>query len=218
MTITFKNLGEGIYSATDAHRILGLPFAKTKYWFEYYAKHKLFGSVGHQYHFTVKDTVAVNFLSLIEMYVFFALKENKIKTQTIVQAHKTMAEILNTPYPFAKEDIYIGKELVFDNKGTLITADKSQSLVISEFIKSQSKKITFDDKRLAHKFYPLGKDRTVVVNPQNQFGQPIIEGTNILSETLYNLYLGGDSKEFIAKLYNITPQNVIDAIEFSKAA
>lgn len=61
-------------------------------------------------------------------------------------------------------------------------------------------------------------NKTIVVNPENQFGLPVIEGTNILTDTIYDMILGGEDKEIICKSYSITINNINDVVEFSKAA
>lgn len=222
--IASARIGQGIYTAADAARILGMPYTKAKYWFSYYAKNKLFDSVGFRYHFEVRDIIAVNFLTLIEMYVFYSLKEKKIKTRKIIEAHDAIAQKFNTPYPFAMKDLYVdGPRILFGSEADLITADKKLQHTISEFLVSACNKIDFDNHQIAKKYYPLGSSKSVVVNPENQFGQPVIDGTNILTATLYDYYKGGDDVEFIAKLYNLEVDKVRDAIEFwepsySKAA
>lgn len=209
-------LGEGIYTAADAARILNIPYRKSRHWFDYHVKYKLFDTIGHRYHFELRDTVAVNFLTLIEMVVFYSLKDRKVKTKKIIEAHSVMSEYLNTPYPFAKEDVYsLGGVLLFENLSNLVVADKTLQITIPNFLEPLAQKIEFGHDKLATRYYPLGKNKTIVVNPENQFGRPRIDGTNILPETIYDLHLGGDSKKFIAELYNISVRNVDDAIEFS---
>lgn len=213
------NIGQGIYTAADAARILNIPYSKANYWFNHYAKYRLSLGKNYIYHFEVRNVIAVNFLTLIEMYVFYTLKEKGVKTRKIVDAHAVMARYLNTPYPFAKEDIYVNdKSLLFGSDEYLITADIHLQTVIVDVLKKFISKVQFNDDRIAKKYYPLGKKRSVVVNPENQFGQPIIEGTNILTETIYSLSKGGDPPEFIAKLYDISIDQVQDAIEFANAA
>lgn len=214
-----NNIGQGIYTAADAARILKVPYPKANYWFKYYAKQKLAASSHFKYHFQVRDIVAVNFLTLIEMYVFYTLKEKGITTNSIMQAHSVMADFLKTPYPFAKEDIYLNdKALLFGHDDLLISADKKLQTVIVQVLKPFLKKIEFSDDRMANRFYPIGKRKAIVVNPENQFGQPIIEGTNILAQTVYLLSEAGESKKSIAKLYDLNIKQVSDAIEFSNAA
>lgn len=219
MQRAFPQIGQGIYTAADASRILKIPYPKANYWFKYYAKNRLSKSVDYVYHFQVKNVIAVNFLTLIEMYVFYTLKEKGVKTKRIVEAHSVMSQFLETAYPFAKQDIYVeSHSLLFGSDDNLITADKHLQVVIVRVLKEFTSKVQFNNDRIAKKYYPLGKNKCVVVNPENQFGQPIIDGTNILTETIYNLSKGGDSPEFIAKLYDITVNQVEDAIEYAKAA
>ena len=219
MRNAIPEIGHGIYTAADASRILKIPYPKANYWFKYYAKKRLSKTTDYIYHFEVKNIIAVNFLTLIEMYVFYALKEKGVRTSKIIEAHTAMSEVLGTAYPFAKEEIYLSsKSLLFGSEDQLITADKTLQIVIVEILKSFISKVHFNDDRIAKKFYPLGKERCVVVDPENQFGQPVIDGTNILTETIYTLSRGGDSHEYIAKLYDISPSQVSDAIEFAKAA
>lgn len=220
MKVIFKEksatakLGEGIYTAADAARIFRIPYPKAQYWFKYYAKNKLYKSIGFRYYFEVRDIVAVNFLSLIEMYIFYSLKDEDISIHEIIRIHKNMAEHLKTPYPFASKDISIlGKNVFF---GSELTNAKNLQTTLSDFLAPLVKKIEFGDQRMAKKFYPLGTSRSVVVNPDNQFGQPVIDGTNILAETIYDYHLGGESIDFIAKLYNLDTKNVEDAIAFCK--
>lgn len=220
MERAIAKLGEGIYTAADAARVLNIPYRKAKYWFSYYAKQGFSNSSDFVYHFHIKDIVAVNFLTLIEMNVFYALKEKKVTTRTILNLHCFLADFLKTPYPFAKEDFYVKdrRTVLLERGGNLLTADASLQLVMGQVATPAYPKIVFNNKRLATKYYPLGQNKSVVADPQHQFGQPIIEGTNILTATIYDLHLGNEKNDFIAELYGIKVKDVQDAIEFSRLA
>ena len=219
MNEEISRISEGIYTAADISRIFKIPYPKVKYWFRYYIRNKLLHTIGYRYYFPIKDTIAVNFLSLIEMYVFYKLKERDIKTSNIIKMHTQMSKYLNTPYPFALEDFYVsGKTIYFGRINSLIEASDTHQAFIPGFINQFVEKVTFDDKRLAKKFYPLGKDKSVVLNPENQCGQPTIDGTNILTATLFEYYRGNESIETIAKLFDLSEENVKDAIEFHQVA
>lgn len=207
-------IGDGIYTAKDASRIFKIPYSKVNYWFQWYLKKGKF-KLDYQYHFAIKDTLAVNFLTLIEMYVFYTLKENGVKTSAILKAHSILSEKLKTPYPFAQEDYYsLGNKIYFGNSTQLASADEKVQFTFRETLVPYSKKINFGENRLAHKFYPLGSSRSVVVDPSHQFGQPTITGTNILVATIYDWHLSKESNDFIAELYKIPVQSVVDAIDF----
>lgn len=212
-------IGEGIYTAADASRILKIPYSKAVYWFRDYAKVKLSKSTNFKYHFEVRDCIAVNFLSLIEMNVFYTLKEHGVKTKAILAAHASMSLALKSPYPFATKKLYVdGGAILFGELDELTHADATLQTVISKFIAPLVKRISFNKAGIATKFYPLGEKKSIVINPENQFGQPIIEGTNILAATILSLHKGGEKPASIAKLYNISTKNIRDAIKFSEAA
>jgi len=220
MDTAIAELGTGIYTSYDASKILKIPPRKAWYWFSYYVKYRLFESIGYQYHFDTKDTTAVDFLTLIEMYIFYILKDNiNMSSRNIVRYHKILSDELDTPHPFACSNLYAAKaSLIFEKQNRLTKADDIQQTFIEDFVLPFYHKISFGGDDIASKYHPLGKDRSVVVDPKHQFGRPTIEGTNIRTETLSDLYLGGDNIDFIARLYKITESSVKDAIEFSKAA
>lgn len=219
MNEEIAKIGEGIYTAADISRIFKIPYPKIKYWFRYYIRNKLFHTIGYRYYFPIKDTIAVNFLTLIEMYVFYTLKEKGIKMSDIIKIHTQMSKYLHTPYPFASQEFYIsGKQVYFEQDNILIEASDTYQEFIPSFVNQFVERIKFDDKRLARKFYPLGKDKSVVLNPENQCGQPTIDGTNILTATLFEYYKGKESIETIARLFDLSVENVRDAIEFHRAA
>ena len=215
-------LGTGIYTAPEVAKILKLPKAKVGYWFRRYVKDRLEQITDFKYYFDLgNNRAAVNFFSLIEIYVFYQLKERGVSTQRILRAHKAIADAVSTPYPFAHSNLLVsgGKVLFnFKDEPSIISADKKLQYSIKDVILPFCKKIDFGDDDIAIKYYPLGKRHSVVVNPRNQFGEPTIEGTNILADTIYEMHLGGDSVDFIAKLYNISATQVKDAIEYANVA
>jgi uncharacterized protein (DUF433 family) len=58
----------------------------------------------------------------------------------------------------------------------------------------------------------MGKDNHIIVDPHHQFGQPVIENTNILAETVFDLSQAGDTPEFISGLYQLKVKEVENAI------
>lgn len=213
------DFGQGLYTASDAAAILGLKENKVSYWFRKYVKDVFETQTNYRYYYNFKNLTAVNFHTLIEIYVFNFLKEKNIKTAKIVQAHQELSKLLKTPYPFSHAEILLasGIDILYQLGEILAVSGTGFQQAISEYVMPYSKKIEFRE-NLADKYYPLGKDHSVVINPKNQFGSPIIEGTNIKVSTLTNLYRGGEKIEFISQLYDLTEKQVKDAITFDKAA
>jgi uncharacterized protein (DUF433 family) len=214
------DLGTGIYTLPDVAAILGLPQTKVRRWLQEYW-HAHFGKTD-QISFSdgTGRELVTNFYTLIEFFTFYQLRAEGVSAQRIVKAHKVLEDVLKTAYPFATSSILTdGKGVLFTGEiGNIIQADETLQITIKEVLAPFCKKIEFDRNALAKSFFPLGRDHDVLVDPHRQFGQPIVRGTNILTETVFNLHRGGESADFIARIYDLTPRQVQDAITFHRNA
>jgi uncharacterized protein (DUF433 family) len=221
--MTFDNntgLGQGIYTVPDLAMILNLPQGKLRRWLNSFYNSRLGEKYQKKYSTGHGRDKVTNFYTLIEFYVFYLLREHNVSVKKIISAHEHMARQLHTPYPFASPQILTeGKNIFYTlPDGTTMYADKSQQIVIQKAIESFCRKIEYSDTQLAERYYPLGKNHQVVVDPHHQFGQPIIENTNILADTIYSMYKAEEPVKVIARLYEITEKQVADAINFCKQA
>ena len=210
-----QQLGKGIYTIPEVAFLLKLPLAKVRRWMTDFWDNKFSEKHNHDYSWGIGTGKATNFFTLIEFYVFYQLRELNVSTIKIFHAHQEMAEQLNTPYPFASSKILSdGRGILYTlEDGTLVNADKSKQTVLKQIIEQFCKKIEFSNSDIAERFYPLGKDKSIIVDPHHQFGQPVIERTNILAQTLYELYNAGESVKFLARLYDLDVIDVENAIE-----
>lgn len=214
-------IGNGIYTLPDLASILDLDYHKVRrllneYWDKRFAK-----DFSDKYSWSVGNSKAVSFHTLVEFYIFYQFKESGVSTQRILKAHQELSSIFKTPFPFAQSEILdgincFGKRIVFQiQKDAIIDLDSTKQLNL-KFIKNFMHKLDFDKDNLARRLYPLGKKNSVVVDPKHQFGQPTIAGTNLFPETIYNLYQSKETKKFIALSYDISLKQVSDAIEYCK--
>jgi len=219
--IDFKNdiiLGNGIYTVPDLALILQLPKKKVRRWLDDFYNERLGKPYEGSYSWGQGRDKATNFLTLIEFYVFYKLREHEVSTYKILEAHRNMTKGLMTAYPFASYKLLVdGKEILYAlEEDTWVHANKSNQIVIKEIIEGFFKKIDFSDNNLAERFWPLGKEHEIVVDPHHQFGQPVIQGTNINAATIFSMYESGESTSTMAILYDITQEQVNDAILFCK--
>lgn len=214
-------IGEGIYLIKDVSKILGIDYDKTYRWIGGYWSGSLEENV--DYTFGGHANRAINFWSLIEFYTFFKLREKGLSTRQIKDLHHELSVKLNTPYPFAiAHDFFLDRRktkkfVYYTYLENLVKLDKKQQFSF-KFMQSFLEKIEFDDTNLAARFFPLANSKNVVVDPKHQFGQPVVSGTNIKTQTIFGLYTGGESMKNIGSLYNLSTGQVKDAIAFQKAA
>jgi uncharacterized protein (DUF433 family) len=69
----------------------------------------------------------------------------------------------------------------------------------------------------AVRWFPLGKRKTIVLDPTRQFGTPIVASAGIPTDTIYASYQaeGGD-KEMVARVFDISAHMVTAAVEFEE--
>ncbi|WP_426292244.1 DUF433 domain-containing protein [Dyadobacter endophyticus] len=213
-------IGTGIYTLADIATILGLPPAKVSRWMnEYWNLH--FGKTAQSI-FTNgagRDRVT-NFLTLIEFFTFYQLREEGVSAQKIVKAHNILEKTFQTRYPFAKSPIFTdGKAVLFSGEvGEIIRADETLQITIKEIFSPFCKKVDFNKNDLAERFFPMGRNHNVIIDPKRQFGQPVVGETNVLTETIFNLFKGGESVSMISRLYDLTLSQVNDAVDYHRSA
>lgn len=216
-----QQLGTGIYTIPDISKLLGLPQHKVRrylneYWDERLGK-RLFNET---YSWSTGNNVkAVNFFTLIELYTCFHLQELGVSTRQILKSRASIAKDLQIAYPFASAKLLSdGKRIWYEFKDSIVKADGSRQTDFVEFIRNFANKIDFNANKVAERFWPAGKQSSVVVDPHHQFGQPIIEGTNINTEVIYSMYESGEPVSSIGILYDITEKDIKDVIRFYKKA
>jgi uncharacterized protein (DUF433 family) len=216
--INYPDIGTGIYSVPDISLILGLPNNKVRVWLNNVWDSKFI--LNHEkYSWGDKRAKAVSFLTLIEFYVFSKFREIGVSSQKITKAHLLLRDLLNTPYPFANSKLLTdGKEILLEcNEDKIVTVDESWQYKIEQIIAPFCQSIDYTSNNIAKRYYPKGKENSVIVDPEYQFGQPIINGTNIMALQLYDMYLAEEPLDFIAELYCLSNNQVMDGINFYKA-
>lgn len=214
-------LGAGIYTIPDISKLLGFPMAKVRYYLKEYWDERLGKKLFNEtYSWSAGNNVkAINFHTLIELYVCFHLQELGVSTRKILKSRDTIAKELHLPYPFANAKLLTdGNKIWYEFKDSIVNTDGSKQTDFIEFIREFANKIEFNSDRIAEKFWPGGKGSSIVVNPHHQFGQPVIEGTNINTEVIFSMFECGEPISAIGILYDITEKEIRDVISFYKKA
>lgn len=215
-------IGGGIYTISDVGLILGKPYQKVNRWVKEYWNSKFNNTKFGAYTWSVDGSIGLNFNTLVEIVVFAELRQAGVSIQKIIKAHNELRNQLNTKYPFANKKVIKGLgtdgfKIYFNDKKSTITLDGTRQLNF-DFIVEFFKNIDFDKNNLASRYWPMGRKKSIVVDPEHQLGQPVINGTNILPASIYSMYKAGEKANVIAFLYEIKLSQVKDAIQFCKNA
>ncbi|HZV67994.1 MAG TPA: DUF433 domain-containing protein [Saprospiraceae bacterium] len=217
------NLGTGIYTVTEIAKILRIPYFKVNRWLNKYWDGILSKEFKTQFSYKVDNSKIVSFHTLIEFYVTYQLYNSGVKINEIIRARQELGKITRAQFPFAQKQVLNnirtdGSKVFFEiGKRDFVSLDGTHQLnllLIQDFFKN----LDFDNNSLAIKFWPLGKSKSIIVDPERQFGHPVIGQSNIYPEIINSMIKAGDSKEFVGLLYNLEPNEINDAIEYCNAA
>jgi uncharacterized protein (DUF433 family) len=212
-------LGGGVYTLPDAAMILRLPLSRLRSWVGAYLE-----SVNE--HVPILQSWGTgrnrgfNFHVLIEAYTVYSLRKLGVSLQKIRIARDTLGEFRKTSYPFAVQGILGGGgKVLFDLQDTspqaILNLDKGKQLEFAQIIEPFYTRLDFNDASLlAERFWPLGRNSNIVVDPHHAFGRPVIFGTNLTAETLADLVDAGEEKIDIAAQYDISIFAVQEAHDF----
>jgi len=222
-TILHKNeLGAGFYTAPEIARLLGFPRAKVSRYLKQYWDERLGSQIfndTYSWQLNNQKTKAVNFYVLIELHTFFSLQELGVSTRKILEAREQISKETGLQYPFASSELMTdGKKILYRFKDSLINADGTRQTNFEEILRDFLQKVDFNGEKIVQRFFPSGKDKKVVIDPHHQFGQPVILGTNLNTEVVFNMYQSGESVKIISALYDITDREAWDAINFHQKA
>ena len=212
-------LGKGIYSIPDAAAILDMPVSKVRRWVKKYWELEFLQDVDQSYTWGESREKAFHFLTLIEIIAVDSFREIGVSFPKIKLAHSKLSEMLDTKYPFAHAELMTDGKTIFYEllESSLLEVDEKQQLSFTDLVAPYCKKIDFQDKtQLAERYWPLGKEHQIVVDPHHSFGQPVIKGTNTTVETIYSMLNAGESPEFVASIYDLNRNAVEDVMSFMK--
>lgn len=191
-----------IYYPADIRLILKINQNKALRWINTYSNSKTIKRIN--------KTRVINFLSLIEIYVINRLLECGINHSTIKNAYQNYSKECKCLYPFATQQIYTFNRNIYIKKHeNFVRHDTNLSIdiLLDEF----SQKISYNEQSIANKFYPLGKNNPIVINPEIQAGEPVIAGTRIPVEVIYSMLKHEDERTVI-NIYGLN-EEIIEAVK-----
>lgn len=215
-------IGEGIYNIPEAARILNIPTQKVGLWIrKYWELEFLRSTQGKKNIYTWGETRdrGFNFYTLIELIAVKSFRDIGLSFKKIKLAHEILSTVLDTPYPFANSILLSdGRTIFLDQENAdLLGIDNKLQYSFKEIVSPYCKKLEFNSKtNLAKRFWPLGKDKSIIIDPHHSFGQPVVLGTNITTYSILKYLQAGESKEFVAKIFEIKTKMIDDVIQFGQ--
>lgn len=161
------------------------------------------------------DTTYCSFLNLVEIMVAARFRKAEgTSFLTVRRAYENAQKLFSLDYPFAHLRLKsIGRHIVhmIAMKGSLQALDTPEQYTLPYLVIEMTDQLEYE-LELASKWYPLGKNIPIVVDPYVSSGVPVIEGRGIMVENIEKrFYVGNQKWDFIAKDLDL-PINVIQEV------
>lgn len=221
--------GIGAYTLTEAGRLLDVSPSTLKRWlFGYSYSHH--GPVTKQQpiwspqYGIDQDEPLLGFRDLIEARVVRGLRSLGIGLPTIRQCLMRASEIVEDTHPFSttrfKSD---GRKIFLEITDRVSASDqdsalidlKSRQRVFNTVVAPSFVDLSFDAD-VASRWWLLPNKRTIVLDPERSFGQPIVAENGVPTARLAKAVVAEGSIERVAALFEMKPQIVKDALRFER--
>lgn len=198
--------GIGIYARPDAARLLGMTPDRLRRWvggYTYWLRNERSGRsqrrrppVIHTDIPAIDGAVSISFLELMELRVVKAIVDRGVSLQHVRKAASLACRKFDTEHPFASSRVFTDGKHIFSaisdepDAPNVVKWRESEidQITSGRIFERFLKEIEFDaHTALAHRWWPLGKNTPIVLDPQVGFGAPVIEGTAVRTVTIARL-------------------------------
>ena len=214
----------GAYTVAEAARYVKAPPATVRAWF-------LGTATGHgpfRPLLKIDDPKnrMLSFRNLVELHSLNAIRrKHRITFSRAKRAMNELSSYYNSEHPFADHDLFAGGGELFPRVyGTLTgISDGIGQTYLEEVLRPTLDRIERGVSGEASKLYPLpysgacpSAPMIIEINPSVQFGLPCLSETGIPTWIIHGRNRDGDSVECLADDYNISTEQVQQAITYEK--
>lgn len=220
-------IGKGVYSLPEASRLTGIPAKRIRRWLEgysYRARGRKYSSPAVFAPATGRSLgeLTLTFADMIEVRFLDAFIEAGVTWRTVRLAAIAAKELLGRSHPFSSKHFMTdGKNILAQIAGPngldeLFDLVKSQYEFVKVVRPLLFRQLDFNEFESAHRWWPMGKNRMVVLDPLRSFGAPIVSDVGVPTAILAAAARAERSQATAALYYDVPVRAVRDAVAFEK--
>lgn len=216
------------YGPAEAARYLRLPAATLRSWLvgRDYPK----GEARAQFHPLIKPAnrqpLQLSFYNLIEAHVLRALRtEHGVALAELRKAITFAEKKLDLHRLLLSPELRTHAGQVFlDRYVELINLSKSGQLAMRKMFESHLRRVEWDQWSFPVRLYPYvdtsahGDERAIAIDPTIAFGRPIVRRAGISTAAIADRLDAGESVESLAEDYDLSRDEIEQAVLYSRAA
>lgn len=222
---TVDLLSRPMYGMSQVDRLLGLYGGTARRWIDgYYRAGKPLPPIVRP------ETTGDEIVTWGEFVEARLLAEYRDKGVPISRMRRTVEKLREQfgDYPLARANTYLDddtREVVYriqadsrlPKKLSLVVQARSGQVVLSPSAERFTENVDWDDRLYAvARIHPMGRRSPVVLDPLIGFGRPVIRA--VRTEAIAEQFRAGDSVRLLARIYQLSEQDIRAALEFEKTA
>lgn len=158
-----------------------------------------------------------SFINLIETYVLEGLRRaHHVPMQRIRRAMEWLQKTYDVAHPLAELNLETdGYDLFIRELNIPINASRKGQGGFPEVLSRYLQRIERDEGKIPVRFYPYTYDlapKIIVMDPSVSYGRPVVAGTRVSSQMIFDRYSGGESLCDIAADYDLDISRVEEAL------
>jgi uncharacterized protein (DUF433 family) len=212
------------YPAAEAGRLVGLSPTRVRRWLRGY-DYRYAAGIQHQQPVIRQrgtyGTTYASFLDLIDLLFVKRFLDYGISLQKVRKALNEATELLGTDH-FARRSFFTDGSNIYlevrERGDAILQLLSGGQWVIAPIIQELAVQIDFDSPSgLARRWYPLGPDGFVVLDPLVSFGRPTIANRGIATANIYDFFLAERRRvEPVCSWLQLEQQEVRAAVAFEE--
>lgn len=226
--------GLGVYTLPDAARLVRADASTIRRWMYGYQYKK--SSSEHryssgplwrpQYGSEQLGERVIGFRDLMELRIVREFVTRGVPLLVVRYCLDAAREMFGGDYPLTRQRFLTDGETVFhealdaassSEDGPALLDLRKKQRVFRTIVKDSLYAGIEYDGDLARRWFPEGKKHAVVVDPEVQFGHPMIEQSGVPTAALYAAWLAeGKKRAAVAKLYEVDARHVDAAVRFEE--
>jgi uncharacterized protein (DUF433 family) len=171
----------------------------------------------------LEGTINLSFLDLIELVFVRDFRAHGVSWPVIRRAAEEAAKLFkDTDHPFCVKRFSTDGSQIFataaakeEGEEQMIDLAQRQH-VFAEILKPFIKQLEYSASGDLLRWFPLGKEKPVVLDPRISFGEPTVEGAGVPTAALYKALKAGESEDAIATWYDLPQDAVRAALDFER--
>lgn len=220
-------LHTGIYSIPEAARFTGLETSRVRRWLSGYS----FTSAGQRRSsppvwsgelMPVKGRRAVSFRDLIEMRFVDAFLRANVSWKTIRDVQDLARREFHLDHPFSTNRFRAdGRKLVMsamsnDPHQAGLFDVSSRQQIFFDAAEPLREELELNEHDLVCRWWPLGRQRYVVLDPTRQWGRPLVARSGVPVALINRARASGMPDAQIAAWLDVHPEEILDAAAFAE--